>query len=134
MRDARIASAGFLLRASRVLKTLGHPTRLEIIKYLQEGERSVAEIQNHLRLIQSMTSQHLRLMYKRGIVKFRREGTTCYYSIANEFIHRILTCFTECERKLESGRWDMGWLGYEIGKKGAPAAKRKIPVGSTGGN
>ena len=108
------ASAEFLLRASGVMKTLGHPTRLEIVKYLRNGERSVVDIQNHLEMIQSMTSQHLRLMYKKGVVKFRREGTNRYYSIANEFIHKILTCFTECERRLESGEWGMRSIGDEI--------------------
>ena len=100
-------SAGFLLRASRILKTLGHPVRLEIIKYLRNGERSVAEIQKHLGIMQSMTSQHLRLMYKKGIVSFRREGTTLYYSIASELIHRILNCLTEAEGKIEAGEWDL---------------------------
>ena len=107
MTDPQNLSAGFLLRASRVLKTLGHPVRLEIIKYLKDHERSVAEIQRHIGLVQSMTSQHLRLMYKNGIVHFRREGTTVFYSIASPFIHRILNCFTEAEAKLVSGEWDM---------------------------
>ncbi len=110
----RNSSAEFLLRASRILKALGHPVRLEMVKYLQDGEHSVAEIQNHLNIIQSVTSQHLRLMYKKGIVKYRREGTTRYYSIANEFIGKILTCFTECESKLQSDEWKTAWLGYEI--------------------
>ena len=120
-------SAGFLLGASRVLKTLGHPARLEIIKYLKNGERSVAEIQKHLGILQSMTSQHLRLMYKKGIVSFRREGTTLHYSIAGEFIHRILNCLTEAERKLESGEWDIGWFGPEVERnsqeRGDPAVR-----------
>ena len=118
MMDHLNVSAGFLLRASRVLKTLGHPVRLEIIKYLKNGERSVAEIQKHLGILQSMTSQHLRLMYKKGIVNFRREGTTLHYSIAGEFIHRILNCVTEAEGKLQSGELDIGWFGPEVEMKG----------------
>jgi DNA-binding transcriptional ArsR family regulator len=98
MSAPKSASAEFILQASRVMKTLGHPTRLEIGKYLRKGERSVAEIQNYLGLIQPLTSQHLRLMHRRGIVKFRREGTTLYYSIADGFIHKVLACVAECER------------------------------------
>lgn len=108
--------------------------RLEIIKYLQSGERSVAEIQNHLGMIQSMTSQHLRLMYKKGIVQFRRQGTTCYYSIANEFIYKILTCFTEGESKLKSGEWDMGWFGYDVEEKGRTVEREKSNLGCIPGN
>src|SRR3970282_2255631 len=103
MSATKSASAEFILQASRVMKTLGHPTRLEIGKYLRKKEHSVADIQNHLGLLQPLTSQHLRLMHRRGIVKFRREGTTCYYSIADEFIHKVLTCLAECERGLLSG-------------------------------
>ena len=114
MTERHTSSAEFLLLASRILKALGHPIRLEIVKYLQGDEHSVAEIQNHLNIIQSVTSQHLRLMYKRGIVKYRREGTTRYYSVANEFIGKILTCFTECESKIQSKKWKMAWLGYDI--------------------
>ena len=98
MSATKSASAEFILQASRVMKTLGHPTRLEIGKYLRKGERSVAEIQNYLGLIQPLTSQHLRLMHRRGIVRFRREGTTLYYSIADHFIHKVLACVAECER------------------------------------
>jgi len=106
--SSRGSSSDFLLRASAILKTLGHPVRLEIVKYLRYEEHSVAEIQKHLNLIQSVTSQHLRLLDRKGIVKWRPEGTTRYYSIANIFIHRILECFTECETLIQSGDWETG--------------------------
>jgi len=95
------------------MKTLGHPVRLNIIKYIQDGERTVTEIQTHLNLMQAVTSQHLRKLYKEKIVTCRREGTTCYYSIANEFIRKILACFSECEMKIQSGEWDMGEVGFD---------------------
>jgi ArsR family transcriptional regulator len=95
------------------MKTLGHPVRLEIVKYLRGGERSVGEIQHHLGLIQAVTSQHLRKLYKEGVVTFRREKTSYYYSIANEFIQKLLTCFTECEAKIQSGEWKLKDFGFE---------------------
>gem|GEM_PF-147629 len=105
-------SVNFFLGASRVMKTLGHPLRLNIIRYIQGGERTVTEIQTHLNLIQAVTSQHLRKLYKERIVTYRREGTTCYYSIANEFIRKILSCFSECEMKIQSGEWNMDEFGF----------------------
>ena len=104
MSDPKTASADIMLQASRVMKALGHPTRLEIGKYLRQGEHSVADIQRHLGLIQPLTSQHLRLMHRRGIVKFRREGTTCYYSIAGTFIHKVLACLDEFEPGILSAK------------------------------
>src|SRR5688572_13115117 len=113
MSNSSRSSAEFMLQASHVMKALGHPVRLEIGKYLGRGEHSVAEIQNHLGLLQPLTSQHLRLMLRRGIVTFRREGTTCYYSIAGEFIHKVLACLAECEK-----------LGIQSGNGSAALAER----------
>lgn len=101
----------FILQTSRVLKSLGHPIRLEMVKYLQDGERTVTEIQLHLGLEQAITSQHLRKMYKEGIVTFRREGTTYYYSLANEFIQVLINCFAGCEAKIQSGEWSLEEMG-----------------------
>jgi|TARA_B100000035_G_C21005106_1_gene556901 ArsR family transcriptional regulator len=100
-------SVQFLQSASRVIKALGHPTRLEIVEYLQTGEKSVSEIQERIDRIQPITSQHLSLMKERGIVKSRRKGTTIYYSIASEFINKILGCVSECQQKIQSGEWNM---------------------------
>ena len=112
MPKAKTASVDFILQASRVMKTLGHPTRLEIGKLLRKGERSVAEIQKHLGMIQPLTSQHLRLMHRRGIVVCRRQGTTCFYSLAGELIFKVLGCLDECER-----------AGIPVAVTGAVAAK-----------
>ena len=100
-------SIQFLKSVSTVLKVLGHPVRLKLIEFLQTGEKSVGEVQHHLDLSQPVTSQHLRHMYSRGILKFRRDGTTYYYSIANEFIHKILNSISECQEKIETGEWKL---------------------------
>ncbi len=105
-------SVQFLIGASKVLKTLGHPHRLETVKYLEGGEKTVTEIQSHLGLEQATTSQHLRRMYHDGIVTYRRQGTTYHYRIANEFIIHLLNCFSNCERKIQSGEWDMKEIGF----------------------
>lgn len=86
----------FLEKSSTVLKLLGHPIRIKIIEYLEQGEHSVGEIQNEINQIQAITSQHLRLMLRKGIVVNRREGTNLYYSIANDFIKGILKCIRNC--------------------------------------
>ena len=58
--------------------------RLRIMWYLREGERRVNEIAEHLGVSVQNASQHLRLMRDRGAVRFRREGHSVYYQIAND--------------------------------------------------
>ena len=52
-------------------------------------------------------------MYSKGIVKYRREGTTLYYSIASEFIHQILDSISECQEKVHSGEWELDLVKLE---------------------
>jgi DNA-binding transcriptional ArsR family regulator len=89
--------AQFLEQAAKVLKVLGHPIRIQIIEFLETGEHTVGEIQNEIDQIQAVTSQHLRLMLRKNIVKYRREGTSLRYSINNEFITNILRCIRNCD-------------------------------------
>ena len=109
-------SVEFLKQASNVIKALGHPLRLKIIELLEAGEKSVGQIHEHLNVSQPLASQHLRHMHSRGIVKFRREGTTYYYSIASEFIYKILDCVSECEQKVKSGVWELA--SFELQSEG----------------
>lgn len=83
-------------KAAKVLKTLGHPTRISILESLQDGEMNVTDIQNNINEPQAITSQHLRLMEEREILKSRREGVQVFYSLRDEFINRILGCIQQC--------------------------------------
>ena len=99
-------SSEFIQTAARILKTLGHPDRIKIVKFLEEGEKTVGQIQREFNLLQPITSQHLKVMYDRDIVTFRQEGTRYFYSLANNFIIKILDCMSEVQDKLNSGEGD----------------------------
>ncbi len=68
---------------AEICKTLANPKRLEIIYLLKDGELSVGEMVERLKLPKANVSQHLAVMRQRGIVAARREGVNIYYSIAN---------------------------------------------------
>ena len=69
-------------RASDLMKALSHETRLLILCLLAEGEKSVTELENILKISQSAVSQQLaRLRYDR-LVQTRRDGRVIYYSIS----------------------------------------------------
>ena len=70
-------------RASRMMKTLGHPGRLMLLCNLAEGERSVGDLATELGISQSSLSQHLMRMRSEGLVEARRESQTVYYRLAD---------------------------------------------------
>ena len=70
------------LRASGLLKAMSNPVRLLVLCQLAEGEKSVGELEGVVDVSQSALSQHLALLRSRGLVKFRREGQTLYYSLS----------------------------------------------------
>ena len=62
-------------------RALAHPIRIRILEILGEGERSVQDLQDALRLEQPIVSQHLALLRTKNIVKTRKEGTTVRYRV-----------------------------------------------------
>jgi DNA-binding transcriptional ArsR family regulator len=71
--------------AARLLKLLANEQRLLILCRLSSaGEMSVNSLVQAVGLGQSALSQHLAKMRMDGLVTYRRDGTTLYYSIADE--------------------------------------------------
>ncbi|HLT56920.1 MAG TPA: metalloregulator ArsR/SmtB family transcription factor [Bacillota bacterium] len=69
-----------LFHVSQTFKALGDPTRIRILHLLSNRECSVNEIAETLGLKQSTVSHQLRLLKSLRLVKYRREGTTLFYS------------------------------------------------------
>jgi ArsR family transcriptional regulator len=85
-----------LAEAAEMIKVLGHPVRLRIVECLEERERTVSELQGSLRAPQAIVSQQLARMRSAGIVRARREGTSAYYSVADERVVQMLNCLRHC--------------------------------------
>jgi ArsR family transcriptional regulator len=84
-----------LKRAAETLRVVSHPARLRIIEILEDGERSVTEIQDTLGITQSLTSQHLSNMRVRGVLKCRKDGNMVYYSISNPDVVKVIHCIRQ---------------------------------------
>ena len=69
--------------AVNLLKGLANESRLMIMCVLSEGEVSVGELNQRIKLSQSALSQHLAVLREQGLVKTRRESQTIYYSLAD---------------------------------------------------
>ncbi|WP_144510824.1 metalloregulator ArsR/SmtB family transcription factor [Bacillus sp. FJAT-22090] len=80
-----------LFVVSQTFKALSDPTRIRILNLLCSAEHSVNDIAETLNLGQSTVSHQLRFLKNLRLVKFRREGTTLYYSTDDDHIMNLLT-------------------------------------------
>ncbi len=85
-----------------ILKSIAHPTRIEILQQLQEGERCVCEIFPALNIEQPNVSRHLSILKKEGIVSSRKEGLKVIYRVNDPRIFEILELVTEMLKE----HWD----------------------------
>ncbi len=74
---------GHAQEASSFLKALGHEGRLMILCHLSSGEKTVTELEHLLSARQASVSQQLARLRLEGLVSYRREGKTIYYSLAS---------------------------------------------------
>ena len=74
----------------KYFRALGHPTRLDILELLDEGELSVNQIVERVGTSQPRTSAHLACLRWCGFVDTRREHRTVYYRLADDRVAAML--------------------------------------------
>lgn len=77
------------LRAN-ILKALANVTRVCIIEKLKDGPHSVNELSEKIGESSSITSRHLSVLRKAGLVEDEKRGTVVVYSMATERLPDIL--------------------------------------------
>ncbi|MEA4954118.1 MAG: metalloregulator ArsR/SmtB family transcription factor [Pseudoflavonifractor sp.] len=65
-------------------------TRIKILYVLFESEMCVCDIAQLLGMTQSAISHQLRALKQSKLVKYRREGKTVFYSLADSHVRTIL--------------------------------------------
>ena len=86
-------SAANLAHMAKVLRLLAHPLRLRIIDLLEdEGHAPVHWLMEKLRLSQAVTSNHLKVMRRVGLVECERHGKEIWYSVGDRRSLSILNC------------------------------------------
>ncbi len=82
-----------LKKGAMILRALNHKLRQQIVKLIDEKKKiTVTEIYVHLRLEQSVASQHLAILRRAGIVKTDRDGKFIYYSVDAKRVAQIMKC------------------------------------------
>jgi ArsR family transcriptional regulator len=77
---------------ARVIKAMGHPTRLFIVDELSRQERCVCELTKMIGADVSTVSKHLTVLRNAGIVQDEKRGTMVYYSLRVPCVLNFFTC------------------------------------------
>ncbi|PNV61050.1 transcriptional regulator [Clostridium sp. chh4-2] len=81
---------GQLMNLAEFFKIFGDSTRIKILYVLSQSEMCVCDIATLLQMGQSAISHQLRVLKQMRLVKFRRDGKTVFYSLADGHIQTIL--------------------------------------------
>jgi len=87
-------------RVAQYFDVLSEPARLRIMYAVCSGEKSVSEVIQLCGSSQANVSRHLTVLHKAGILMRRKEGTTVFYSIADDAT--VEMCQTVCAMIAES--------------------------------
>ena len=79
-----------LYRLADLFKVFGDPTRIRILYALSVEELCVQDIADRLSMTQSAISHQLRVLKQMSLVKFRRDGKTIFYSLADSNVATIM--------------------------------------------
>ncbi len=80
-----------LYELADLFKVFGDSTRIKILYVLYENEMCVYDIANLLNMTQSAISHQLRVLKQNRLVKYRKEGKTALYTLADEHVFTILS-------------------------------------------
>lgn len=86
--------------AAKVLKTIAHPVKLEILAVLAESEpMDVSSLCAHVGMgcQISMMSHHLAKMKDNGVLVSEKHGKQVFYRLANRNLLNIFHCIENCQ-------------------------------------
>lgn len=76
---------------AELFKVFGDSTRIKILYALLNADMSVGEIAKALSMTQSSISHQLRVLKQSRLVRFRREGKSIVYSLADDHVYTIMS-------------------------------------------
>ncbi len=70
-------------------RALGDPSRLAIVSLLREGEYSVGDLAEQLKLRHGTVSAQLRVLETAGLVAKRKQGTKVFYRLEGGCVEKV---------------------------------------------
>lgn len=80
----------FLYELAELYKVFGDSTRIKILYALFESEMCVCDIATLLNISVSAISHQLRILKQSRLVKFRKDGKSVFYSLADDHVRSVL--------------------------------------------
>lgn len=78
-----------------VLRALGHPTRVWLVRRLSAGDACVCEMLLELQISQPVFSQHLQVLRHAGILRSRRDGNRVIYGLRHPGYAHLIAAAAE---------------------------------------
>lgn len=80
----------FVKDLAEFFKVFGDATRIRILRLLLDQEQNVGELAESLDMTQSAVSHQLRVLRQNGLVRYRKEGKTVYYTLDDGHVRTVL--------------------------------------------
>lgn len=79
-------------KARLKIRALNHPLRQQMLSLIKgsKNRMNVTDIYGKLRIEQSVTSQHLAILRRQGLVTTKRDGRVIWYSVSDAAINGLL--------------------------------------------
>lgn len=87
---SKLLSCEQYIELAALFKLFGDPTRLRILHALEQNELCVCDISSLLGLTKSAVSHQLKDLKLANLVKFRKEGQTVFYSLADSHVKTLI--------------------------------------------
>ena len=88
--NADMPAEEMLYDLAELFRIFADSTRIKILYVLFEAEMCVGDIAELLKTSPSAVSHQLRVLKQSKLVKFRREGKTIFYSLADDHVRTII--------------------------------------------
>ncbi len=103
---------------AKIMKALGHPSRLFIVDELSRHDRCVCELTEMIGADVSTVSKHLSILREAGIVDYEKRGTQMHYRLAAPCVLGFFRCLEDMVRT--NVQRQLHCLQDEEGKQGCP--------------
>jgi len=109
----------------RVAQALASGSRLQILEFVAQGERSVDTLAAMAGLSVANTSKHLQALRQAGLVAARKEGLRVYYSLAGDDVVALISALRAVaeHRVAEVERLVRLWLAHRDEMEAVPAVE-----------
>ena len=74
----------------KIFKALGHPVRLQIVKFLLKEPQCVCVLNQLFDYSQANLSQHLKILREAGVLENQKIGVEMHYSVKLKGIEKLL--------------------------------------------